>query len=110
MERPPVKHGSCKVYVDVNIKITKDGKVIPLSFTWEDGKQYKIDRVLSVRAAPALKAGGQGDRYEIMVDGKISRLWFTHNEDISDPHIGWWFAEKKNVSPSLPFYDANENV
>ena len=95
MERPPIKPGSCKVYVDVNLKITQNGKVIPLSFVWEDGKRYIIDKVLSVRPAPALKAGGQGDRYEIMVNGKISRLWFTHNEDISDPRIGWWFAEKE---------------
>jgi len=100
MERPPVKSGSCKVYVDVNVKITKDGKMIPLSLVWEDGKTYRIERVLSVRPAPALKAGGQGDRYEIMIGGRISRLWFTHNEDISDPHVGWWFAEKK-LPPSV---------
>lgn len=97
MERPAIKPGSCKVYVDVSVVMTRDGKVIPTSLVWEDGKRYKIDRVLSVRPAPALRAGGQGDRYEIMIDGKISRLWFTHNEDISDPHIGWWFAEKAEV-------------
>lgn len=95
MERPPIKPGSCKVYVDVNVKMTRDGKLIPLSLIWEDGKRYRIDRVLSIRPAPALKAGGQGDRYEILVNGKISRLWFTHNEDISDPRVGWWFAEKE---------------
>jgi len=98
MERPAVKPGSCKVYVDVNVKMTKDGKIIPISLIWEDGKRYHIDRVISVRPAPALKAGGQGDRYEILVNGKISRLWFTHNEDISDPHVGWWFAEKESSS------------
>ena len=94
MERPPVKPGSCKVYVDVTVTVTKEGKIIPLSLVWEDGRRFRIDRVLSVRPAPALKAGGHGDRYEIEISGKVSRLWFTHNEDIADPCVGWWFAER----------------
>ncbi len=98
MERPPVKPGSCKVYVDVTMTITREGKIIPLSLVWEDGRRYQIDRVLSVRPAPALKAGGQGDRYEIEIGGRISRLWFTHNEDIADPCVGWWFAERSEAS------------
>lgn len=94
MQRPPIKNGSCKVYVDVTVDFTKDGKMIPTSIIWEDGRKYPIDRVLSVRPAPALKAGGQGDRYEIEIRGKSRYIWFTHNEDISDKCVGWWFVER----------------
>lgn len=94
MQRPPIKTGSCKVYVDVTVDFTKDGKMIPTSIIWEDGRKYPIDRVLSVRPAPALKAGGQGDRYEIEIRGKSRYIWFTHNEDISDKCVGWWFVER----------------
>lgn len=94
MQRPPVKPGSCKVYLDVRVTFTKDGRMIPTSLVWEDGRSYSIDRVLSVRPAPALRAGGQGDRYEVVISGKSHYIWFTHNEDISDKCVGWWFVEK----------------
>ena len=85
---------SAKVYVDVDVHFCKDGRLIPKAIIWEDGRRYRIDRVLSVKPAPALRAGGHGDRYEIEISGKVSRLWFTHNEDIADPCVGWWFAER----------------
>jgi hypothetical protein len=96
MKRPPVKEGSCKVYLRVSVEFTKEGDMIPTSLVWEDGRKYAIDRVLSVRPAPALKAGGQGDRYEIMVGGKSRYIWFAHNEDIADKRVGWWFAERSD--------------
>lgn len=52
-----------KVYVEVVAVFASDGRLKPLSLTWENGRKYTIDRVLEVRPAPALKAGGQGDRY-----------------------------------------------
>ena len=36
-----------KVYVDVMVKMSKDGNMIPQSFIWEDGREYIIDKVLT---------------------------------------------------------------
>jgi hypothetical protein len=70
--------------------------MIPTSLIWEDDRRYNIDKILSVRPAPALRAGGQGDRYEIEINGKSSYIWFTHNEDTEDKCVGWWFAERNS--------------
>ena len=37
-----------KVYVDVVAEFRKDGKLVPIFFTWEDGKKYNIDRILKI--------------------------------------------------------------
>ena len=34
-----------KVYVDVVAEFRKDGQLVPIFFTWEDGRKYSIDRI-----------------------------------------------------------------
>ena len=59
-----------KVYVDVRVDFRSDGLMLPRKITWEDGREYEIDRISDIRQAAAAKAGGQGDRYTITVNGK----------------------------------------
>ncbi len=84
-----------KVYVKVTAAFTESGKMTPLSLTWEDGREYPIDRILDVRPSPALKAGGQGDRYTIRTCGKESFLFFERSPKITDPDLGRWFVERR---------------
>ena len=37
-----------KVYVDVVAEFRKDGQLVPIFFTWEDGRKYSIDRILKI--------------------------------------------------------------
>jgi len=75
---------SNKKFVDVTAEHSRDGKVKPLSITWEDGRVYSVDRVLDVRMAAALKAGGQGIRYTCRVHGREIFLFCDE---------GRWFIE-----------------
>ncbi len=84
-----------KVYVKVTAAFSSDGKLTPLSLTWEDGQEYTIDRILDVRPSPAMKAGGQGDRYTIRTCGKESFLFFERSPKITDPDLGRWFVERR---------------
>ena len=77
-------------YVEVTVDFTPEGVMVPRFLTWEDGHRYEIDRIRGVQAAPALKAGGQGDRYTVF-------LFFEHNVDYGDRTIGKWFVEKKII-------------
>ena len=61
-----------KVYVEVNASFGEDGQMLPKSLIWEDGITYNIDKVTDIRQAAAMKAGGQGDRYTIIINGKQS--------------------------------------
>jgi hypothetical protein len=84
-----------KVYVKVTAAFSSDGLLTPLSLTWEDGQEYSIDRILDVRPSPALKAGGQGDRYTIRTCGKESFLFFERSPKMTDPNLGRWFVERR---------------
>lgn len=75
-----------KVYVDVAARFNSDGTIMPLYLQWEDGSLYYIDRVLDIRRAASLKAGGAGIRYTCRIAGKET---FLFREDDR------WFVEAK---------------
>ena len=75
-----------RAYVKVIARHDETGKVCPLEVEWEDGRRFEVDRLLDVRRAAALKAGGQGVRYTVRILGKETYLF----ED-----KGRWFVEAK---------------
>jgi hypothetical protein len=68
-----------KVYVDVYTVHKKDGKIMPTGFVWEDGRKYAVDRILDIRKAASLKAGGAGMRYTVKI-GPFERYMFLEEE------------------------------
>ena len=85
-----------KIYLPVDVEFNADGTMLPRSLTWIDGSKYEIDRVLDIRPAPALKAGGQGDRYKVRIRGQVRYLFFERNASQMGNNIGKWFVEKKS--------------
>lgn len=86
-----------KVYVTVVVRFTKEGRMLPHYLVWEDGRKYKIDKVADIRPAHAMKAGGQGDRYTIWVNGQQSYLFFERSAAITGCELGKWFVERKTA-------------
>ncbi len=78
-----------KVYVDVSLDISKDGRVRPRKIRYEDGAIYVVDQLKDVRHAESTKVGGIGIRYTVIIRGHESYL-FDEN--------GKWFVEAKVVS------------
>ncbi len=72
---------NAKVYVDVNASFDSEGLMLPRSLTWEDGSVYEIDRVIAICQAPAMKAGGQGDRYTVRIGDKQTYLFFERDPE-----------------------------
>lgn len=77
-----------KRYVAVVAHHDADGRVMPRSIEWDDGRRFDIDAVLDVRRAASLKTGGDGMRYTIRIGTSITYLFFE------DPR---WFVEEKVV-------------
>jgi len=86
---------NAKVYVAVQAAFNADGIMLPQVITWEDGHKYTIDRVIDIRQAAAMKAGGQGDRYTIVINGQRSYLFFERSTNLTGNNIGRWFVERK---------------
>ena len=42
-----------------------------------------------------MRAGGQGDRYTVMINGQRSYLFFERSAGLTGPNIGRWFVERK---------------
>ena len=84
-----------KVYVAVKADFREDGLMLPREITWENGHKYGIDRVTDVRPAAAMRAGGQGDRYTVMIGGHQSYLFFERSTNLAGNNIGRWFVERR---------------
>lgn len=67
-----------KVYVKVKAEFDTAGFLSPLSLTWEDGREFPIDRVLDTQRAASRKAGGIGTRYTVRIQGRERYLWFEN--------------------------------
>ena len=84
-----------KVYVPVLVEHTEEGQMLPRMVTWTDGQKFEIDRVSAVRPAHAAKAGGQGDRYTIWINGQQTYLYFERATKLTSNNIGRWFVERR---------------
>lgn len=76
-----------KRYVEVVARYSPDGNIVPLAVYWpNNGELYEIDKVLDVRPAASLKAGGAGIRYTCRIKGTVTYIWLEENK---------WFVEEK---------------
>ncbi len=73
-----------KINLKVNAVFDLDGSIRPTSIVWEDGRTFAVDRILDVRRAASLKAGGVGMRYTCRICGKVVNLFNDENH---------WFME-----------------
>ena len=65
-----------KKYVDVVAKHDSFGEVMPLVILWEDGRRFRIDRVLDRQQAASRKVGGNGMRYLIRIGEQETFLFY----------------------------------
>ncbi len=79
-----MRKNPAKIFVKVRADHLLDGSVRPLMLRPEDGPAVRIDRVLDVREAPSLKAGGQGTRYTCQSESRQFYLFYD------EPY---WFIE-----------------
>ena len=78
-----------KAVVKVLVIVATDRTKTPVSLTFEDGKEYSIDRVCSRQRAAATTVGGTGGiRYTIMIGGRQTYLFEDEDQ---------WFVEAKNL-------------
>ncbi len=74
-----------KINLEVIAKFDVNGNIRPVSIVWEDGRVFPVDRILDIRKAASLKAGGLGMRYICRICGKTVTLFNDENH---------WFMER----------------
>ena len=73
-----------KIELDIIVEQKKDGRAMPKTIVWDDGRKFNIDKILDIRRAAATKCGGVGIRYICRIRNKEIRLF---DEE------GKWFME-----------------
>ena len=86
-----------KIYVRVSTLFDMDGTMLPRVLMWKDGQRFKIDRVVNIKPAYSMKAGGQGDRYTVMINGQQRYLFFERSSYLTGNNVGRWFVERQTA-------------
>ncbi len=85
---PEVTEGNpYKAYVNV-IAEFREGQMLPMSLTWENGKSYGIDKIKRVQRMASRKAGGCGICYTCVIQNQEVKLFYEEN--------GLWFVTRKS--------------
>lgn len=79
-------NGVFKQFVAVYVYFDIAGNIKPLKIEWPDGRIFEVDKVLDMRQAASLKAGGQGIRYTCRIGDKSAYLFYEAPR---------WFVEAK---------------
>ncbi len=79
-----------KIYIRVAAVFHEDGRLRPVSFLADGGHKIRIDRILDIRPAASLKAGGLGIRYRCVADGRTLHLFYEEDR---------WFMERGEMGP-----------
>ena len=75
-----------RVYVTVKAVFGPDGRVVPISVRWENGKWYSVDRILDIHRAVSPRTGTGGLRYTVNI-GKQQTFLFLDQDR--------WFVERR---------------
>ena len=90
-----------KVTVEVIVDFRRNGDMVPREIIWIDDNEeevhYRIDKIKDVCQAASRRAGGQGDRYTIMVNGQETYLFFERSASLTGRVIGTWFVERRTA-------------
>lgn len=74
-----------KVNVEVIAEFSPEGDMTPLMFCGPNGRVEKVDRLISCRQSADLNICVQGQRYDCIVMGQQTALWFDNGR--------WFMAE-----------------
>lgn len=69
------ENGRVRRYVQVVVSVDVDGRAMPRSVVWADGRSYLVDEVIDVRREASTKAGGCGERYLVRIGARTTSLF-----------------------------------
>lgn len=98
--------GACvKHYVDVIMRLRDDGRIVPLSVCWDDGRTFHIDQVLDGPIANAPRSASRRTlRYTVQIGRRRTNLFLECEAGEGAPiatRALRWYVE---VPEGMPLY------
>ena len=79
-------------YVSATAAFMTDGRIRPVSITFEDGPTYPISRLINVTHMSATRQGGNDTRYRIKIGAREHNLFFEDRAARDPPR---WYVKKE---------------
>lgn len=80
-----------KQYVDVELRATMDGEIVPFAVLWPDGRRFEIDEIVSVGEVGPLLLEARNQPYELRFGGWITTMYLERaTRPDGAPIMHWW--------------------
>ena len=89
----PLRPKAERVYVRVNSDFDATGYMLPRSIIWDDGREFRIEKVQDYKAATPLN-GRNSDCYTVLIHGEEKHLFFERVDSTYRSRVGRWYVEK----------------
>lgn len=89
-------HELFKRYIDVELRVSKDGNIVPTAIFWGEvpnQKRYSIDRVIRGPEYGTSVLGGAGKKYTVLIAGEKRVLFREHCQNPEGRSARRWFIE-----------------
>lgn len=101
--------GRIKHYVDVIMRLRDDGRIVPLSVCWDDGRTFHIDYVVDGPIANAPRTADKCTlRYTVQIGRRRTNLFLECEAAEGAPAAARplrWFVEVPQGTPAYRFFD-----
>ena len=84
-----------KHHVDVRLRFSAGGDMIPIAILWPDGREFEIDSILDIGVA-SCESGGAGLRYIVMIMGQTRYLFYANNYD-NKGRLSWFVESQREL-------------
>ena len=89
----PLRSKADRVYVRVVSDFDATGDMLPRSIIWDDGREFRIEKVQDYKAATPLN-GRNSDCYTVLIHGEEKHLFFERVDSTYRSRVGRWYVEK----------------
>lgn len=80
-----------KRYVDVIMRLRDDGRAIPLSVCWDDGRTFRIDEIIGDPVSSAAPAAASCTlRYTVRIGVRITHLFLERDAEDRSAPLRWF--------------------
>lgn len=104
-----------KLYVDVVMRLTDEGRTDPLAVLWPDGRTFRIDEILARGHFGPAVHGAQTARFRVRFGGHETELFLEKRSGVAamgtPETLRWWvYAIDSTRAGSAPEKDGPQRI
>lgn len=79
-----------KQYVDVELRTSASGEIVPFAISWPDGRRFAIDEIVSVGPVGPVLHGASNQEWSVRFGGWTTSIYLERSSTRESNGARWW--------------------